>query len=124
MTQFFFGKKLQIKKNISTNLQYVSGIGKVKAKYICSQCGILYSTKWEQLTEKQIFSIISWIEKIFSKKNVYGPELLKKEKNRKQFLISLKTTKGFRLTKGLPVNGQRTHTNGKTAKRLNKNNKK
>lgn len=120
MTQYFFGKQINFKKNVFVNLQKVAGIGEAKANYICLQCGIHSKILWGEIGEKQIFILAHWIEEVLAKKIVFGPELLKNDKIKRNLLLSLKTTRGLRIAKGLPVNGQRTHTNGRTAKLNNK----
>jgi len=120
MLIYFFGAQLKGSDNIITNLCKIPGVGNIKAFYICNQVGLLPETSWSSLTEKQVSSLSFWLENSFSVSHIIGPEIFRASLSSKKFLSSIKSKRGFRLSRGLPVNGQRSHTNAKTAKRLNK----
>ena len=66
------------------------------------------------LHKTQLNSLIKYINK-----NIKIEQLLKKEKKEKiNNLLKIKNIRGIRQSLGLPVNGQRTHTNAKTCKKL------
>ena len=102
------------KKSVHISLREVYGIGKTMAILICKKAGISKNLKTFNLSDKQIVKLLQIIEN----SNVLVNAALKKQ-NELFFkhLIDVKSYRGLRRLKGLPVRGQRTHTNAKTAKR-------
>lgn len=111
---FFFNKKIIKNKRIINTLILIYGINQKTAINICLSIGINPNAKFNQLPNQKINLLKYFINKfIITEKN-----LIEKQYNIFKKLIKIKTYKGIRYTFGLPLNGQRTHTNRKTARKL------
>lgn len=95
-------------------LTRVHGIGKDTAFFICKKLGFSINLKIKNLNQEQIAEMLQLIDAL----NISLNNELKKLKslNLKK-LISIKSYRGLRRVRGLPVRGQRTHTNAKSAKK-------
>ena len=106
----------ELPENISVifALQRVYGIGKKNSSLICKKLGFSINFKIKHLSKDQITDILNLIEYL----NLVIASDLKKIKNLiTKNLISIKSYRGLRRIQGLPVRGQRTHTNAKTARK-------
>lgn len=111
-----FGVKISTKKQVQHALTAIYGLGLKSSLEICKQLNIPYNTKVDKLTDLQIANIIKLI-----KKNYLIEDNLRKQKQLNiSKLVKTKSYKGFRHMYSLPLRGQRTSTNGKTQKRLNR----
>jgi small subunit ribosomal protein S13 len=106
------GIDLPVQKRIVISLQYVYGIGKKAAFDIVTQAGIDLATRTKDLTEDQTRKIREIIE---ADHTVEGDLRREVTMNIKR-LMDLGCYRGLRHRKGLPVRGQRTHTNSRTRK--------
>lgn len=99
-------------KRIEIALTYIYGIGPAIAKRVVKDAGIDGKVRTQELTEAEVARIRSVIEA-----NVKVEGDLRKEvaMNIKR-LMDLNSYRGFRHRRGLPVRGQRTHTNARTRK--------
>ena len=99
-------------KRVLIALTYIHGIGKVTSKSICDAAGVNVSTRVNQLSEQEVASIRQHIDG-----NVVVEGDLRRERtiNIKR-LMDLGCYRGLRHRRGLPVRGQRTHTNARTRK--------
>lgn len=112
---YLFESKLPENKSIYFALQYIYGIGKSRSFLICKKLGFSSNLKVKTLSHEQVNQILKLVETL----NLSIANDLKRSKLLdKQKLISIKSYRGLRRKKGLPVRGQRTHTNAKTAKRV------
>ncbi len=100
------GKPLQIA------LRYIYGIGPAYAQAICSRVGIEPQKRINQLTEAEVLRIREDIDRNYK---VEGDLRRDVSMNIKR-LMDLGCYRGLRHRKGLPVRGQRTHTNARTRK--------
>jgi small subunit ribosomal protein S13 len=107
------GVDLPRRKHIAFALPYIYGIGKSNAKVICKKAGIDPSKKVDELTDAEVKAIRDVIEGDEIK--VEGDLRREVQMNIKR-LMDLGCYRGLRHRKGLPVNGQRTHTNARTRK--------
>ena len=107
------GVDLPRRKHIAFALPYIYGIGKSNAKVICKKAGIDPAKKVEELTDAEVKAIRDVIEGEGVK--VEGDLRREVQMNIKR-LMDLGCYRGLRHRKGLPVNGQRTHTNARTRK--------
>lgn len=112
---YIFETEILNNKPIYFSLQKIYGIGKKQASLICRQVGFSYNLKTSNLSSDQLVKLIKSIEK---SQIVLTSELKKFQSLSLRTLIDIKSYKGLRRLKGLPVRGQRTHTNGKTAKKI------
>lgn len=95
-------------------LRRIPGIGLGRATYLCDLAGISSTCRTEFLNNYLFFVIVFLI------KEYYGTDVFLKrmrENSLKEFL-SFKSYKSIRFAAGLPIRGQHTHTNAKTAKNL------
>lgn len=106
------GVDLPKNKNIEVALGYIYGIGRASARKICQKCDIPLTRKTDQLSEDEIARVRGIIE---SEYKVEG-DLRKEVTMNIKRLMDLGTYRGLRHRKGLPVRGQRTHTNARTRK--------
>lgn len=101
-------------KSVFFALTHVYGIGKSTASHICKKLGFSMNLKIKDLTQEQISEIIQVIE---LSNLTLNNELKKLKSITLKNLISIKSYRGLRRVRGLPVRGQRTHTNAKSARK-------
>ncbi|ABK17266.1 30S ribosomal protein S13 [Syntrophobacter fumaroxidans] len=106
------GIDLPKNKRIEIALTYIYGIGRPTAQKILEQANIDGNTKSDDLTENQINSIRHVIDSHYK---VEGDLRTEVSMNIKR-LMDLGCYRGLRHRRGLPVRGQRTHTNARTRK--------
>jgi len=107
--------KLLENKPIYFSLTKIFGVGQFQSFLICKKLGLSYNCKLSTLTPDQILKLIKFIENL----NLLITSNLKKSKILlAKKLVQIKAYKGLRKLRGLPVRGQRTHTNAKTASKF------
>jgi small subunit ribosomal protein S13 len=106
------GVDLPRRKAIGFALPYIYGIGRASAQIICKKAGIPENKKVDELSEADVKAIRDIIEGSFK---VEGDLRRETQQNIKR-LMDLGSYRGLRHRKGLPVHGQRTHTNARTRK--------
>ncbi len=104
--------------NIPTNkraviaLTYIFGIGPAMAQKICTKVGVPFERRVSDLTEDEVIRIRETIDQDYQ---VEGDLRRERAMNIKR-LMDLGCYRGLRHRRGLPVRGQRTHTNARTRK--------
>jgi small subunit ribosomal protein S13 len=106
------GVNIPTNKRVLISLRYIFGIGPSNAKVICDQLGIPEDRRVNQLTDDEILKIRELIDREY---RVEG-DLRREEAMNKKRLMDMACYRGLRHRKGLPVRGQRTHTNARTRK--------
>jgi small subunit ribosomal protein S13 len=106
------GVDLPRHKQVAYALPYLYGVGRALAKVICERANIPPEKKTEELTEGEIKRIRELLETEY---RVEGDLRREVQMNIKR-LMDLGCYRGLRHRRGLPVNGQRTHTNARTRK--------
>lgn len=106
------GVNIPTKKRVLIALQSIYGIGPTKARLICAKVSLPNERRVNDLTDDEIVKIR---EAIDSDHRVEGDLRRDVAMNIKR-LVDLNCYRGTRHRKGLPVNGQRTHTNARTRK--------
>jgi small subunit ribosomal protein S13 len=106
------GVDLPTQKRVVIALTYIYGIGRKTAHDIVTQAGIPLETRTKDLTEDQTRKIREIIEGSFKVEGDLRREVTMNIKR----LMDLGCYRGLRHRKGLPVRGQRTHTNSRTRK--------
>ncbi len=106
------GVDLPRHKQIVYALPYLYGIGKTAARRICESAGIPPTKTTEELTETDIKKIRDLLDADYKVEGDLRREI---QLNIKR-LMDLGCYRGLRHRRGLPVNGQRTHTNARTRK--------
>ena len=110
---YFLETDISFKKSVYISIKEVYGIGKKTAILVCKKAGLSKNLKTFELSNKQIVKIV----KIIEDSNIIINTALKKQNDLFfKHLIDIKSYKGLRRLKGLPVRGQRTHTNAKTVR--------
>ena len=106
------GVNIPTNKRVEVALTYIFGIGKTKAKAICAKVGLPIDRRVSQLTEAEVIQIREVIDREY---RVEGDLRRETAMNIKR-LMDLGCYRGLRHRRGLPVRGQRTHTNARTRK--------
>ena len=106
------GVNIPINKRLAVGLTYIYGIGRHAAESILKEANISPETRGRDLSEVEIARIRSVIDSDFQ---VEGDLRRQVAMNTKR-LMDLGTYRGLRHRRGLPVRGQRTHTNARTRK--------
>jgi small subunit ribosomal protein S13 len=106
------GVNIPTNKRVAISLRYIYGIGPKNAMEIVEQLGIPVERRVNQLTDDEILRIRELIDREF---RVEG-DLRREEAMNKKRLMDMACYRGLRHRKGLPVRGQRTHTNARTRK--------
>jgi small subunit ribosomal protein S13 len=106
------GVNIPTNKRVVIALRYIYGIGPTKAQEICTKVGIPDSKRVNQLSDDEVLRIREVIDRDYE---VEGDLRRTVAMNIKR-LMDLGTYRGLRHRKGLPVRGQRTHTNARTRK--------
>lgn len=106
------GVNIPTAKRVSIALTYIHGIGRTKAVAICEKVGIPSERRVSDLTDAEVINIRETID---SDHQVEGDLRREVAMNIKR-LMDLGCYRGLRHRRGLPVRGQRTHTNARTRK--------
>ena len=106
------GVNIPTNKRVVIALQYIHGIGQTKAREIVDKVGIDDARRVNQLTDQEVIQIREAIDRDYQ---VEGDLRRETSVNLKR-LMDLACYRGLRHRKGLPVRGQRTHTNARTRK--------
>jgi small subunit ribosomal protein S13 len=106
------GVNIPTNKRVVIALQYIHGIGPAKARQIVDRVGLTDERRVNQLTDQEVIQIREVIDRDYM---VEGDLRRETSVNIKR-LMDLACYRGLRHRKGLPVRGQRTHTNARTRK--------
>lgn len=111
---YLFDAELPKNKLFVFALAEIYGIGKAKALFFCKKLGFSGNLTVNDLSKEQLSRFVKSIESL---NILIAGDLLKSRLFLTQKLVSIKSYKGLRRYQGLPVRGQRTHTNAKTARK-------
>ncbi len=106
------GVNIPTNKRVLIALTYIHGIGRTSASKICSQIGIPAERRVNELSDTEVIQIREVIDQSFQVEGELRREVAMNIKR----LMDLGCNRGIRHRKGLPVRGQRTHTNARTRK--------
>ncbi|MBO6728252.1 MAG: 30S ribosomal protein S13 [Maricaulis sp.] len=106
------GVNIPTNKRVMIALRYIHGIGPAKAKDICEQVSITAERRVSDLTDAEILQIREVIDRDHTVEGDLRREVAVNIKR----LMDLGNYRGLRHRRGLPVRGQRTHTNARTRK--------
>ena len=106
------GVNIPTQKRVVIALQYIHGIGPKLAEDICGKVGIPGERRVSQLTDAEVLQIRETIDRDYLVEGDLRREVITNIKR----LMDLASYRGLRHRKGLPVRGQRTHTNARTRK--------
>ena len=106
------GVDLPSKKRAEIGLTYIYGIGRTRSNSILHRAGVDPDKKVAELTEDEV----NRIRQIIEEEGAVEGDLRKEVSMNIKRLIEMGAYRGVRHRRGLPVRGQRTHTNGRTRK--------
>ena len=106
------GVNIPTNKRVAISLRYIYGIGPKKAQEICDALNIPPERRVNELTDEEILRIRELIDRNYRVEGDLRREVAMNIKR----LMDLGCYRGLRHRKGLPVRGQRTHTNARTRK--------
>ena len=106
--------KLPENKSVVFALTKVYGMGEKTAYLICKKLGFSVNLKTKDLTQEQVEELVQLVDSLNLTLN---NELKKLQSLNLKTLISMKSYRGLRRVRGLPVRGQRTHTNAKSSRK-------
>jgi small subunit ribosomal protein S13 len=106
------GVNIPTNKRVVIALQYIHGIGPHNADEICTKVNIPSERRVAQLTDAEILQIRETIDRDY----VVEGDLRREVSMNIKRLMDLGCYRGLRHRRGLPVHGQRTHTNARTRK--------
>ncbi|MBX3313415.1 MAG: 30S ribosomal protein S13 [Actinobacteria bacterium] len=106
------GVDIPREKRLVISLTYVFGIGRTTASQICAATGIDENTRTRDLTDEEVNRIRAHIDEHIKVEGDLKREVQQDIKRK----MEIGSYQGLRHRKGLPVRGQRTHTNARTRK--------
>jgi small subunit ribosomal protein S13 len=106
------GVNIPTNKRVQVALTYIHGIGRHNAKDICQKVGLPAERRVHQLTDAEVSRIRELIDQDYTVEGDLRREVAMNVKR----LMDLGCYRGLRHRRGLPVRGQRTHTNARTRK--------
>lgn len=106
------GVNIPTNKRVLIALQYIHGIGPRKAQEICERVRIPMDRRVNDLTDSEVIQIREAIDKDY----VVEGDLRRQVAMNIKRLMDMGNYRGLRHRRGLPVHGQRTHTNARTRK--------
>lgn len=106
------GVNIPTNKRVEIALTYIHGIGRTKAKQICETVGLPFERRVAQLTDAEVMRI----REVIDGGHMVEGDLRREVAMNIKRLMDLGVYRGLRHRRGLPVRGQRTHTNARTRK--------
>ncbi len=106
------GVDIPREKRLEISLTYIYGIGRTISQQICAATGIDPNTRVRDLTDEEVSRIRTYIDQSVKVEGDLRREVSQDIKRK----MEIGCYQGLRHRKGLPVHGQRTHTNARTRK--------
>ncbi|MGB3410316.1 MAG: 30S ribosomal protein S13 [Microthrixaceae bacterium] len=106
------GVDIPREKRLVISLTYIYGIGRTQSEQICAATEINESTRVRDLTDAEVTRLRGWIEENVKVEGDLRREVSQNIKRK----MEIGCYQGLRHRRGLPVHGQRTHTNARTRK--------
>ena len=106
------GVNIPTNKRVHVALQYIHGIGLTKALDICAKVGLPEERRVNELTDAEV----TMIRETIDREHMVEGDLRRDVAMNIKRLMDLGCYRGLRHRRGLPVHGQRTHTNARTRK--------
>lgn len=114
--KFFLDKDISMSNTLWNGILLFFGLNTIYARLACIKLGIKRSMKLKNISNKKL----SLLDKNFRKKKFLVGRSLERELYLKiSKLIQINCYRGSRARQGLPIRGQRTHSNAKTSRKLN-----
>lgn len=106
------GVDIPREKRLEISLTYVFGVGRTTAQKICHEVDLNPDTRVRDLTDEEVARIRNWIDANLKVEGDLRREIQQDIKRK----MEIGCYQGLRHRRGLPVRGQRTHTNARTRK--------
>ena len=106
------GVDIPREKRLGTSLTYIFGIGDTTAGQVCEGTGIDPATRVRDLTDEEVARLRNWIDANLKVEGDLRRDVSQDIKRK----MEIGSYQGIRHRRGLPVHGQRTHTNARTRK--------
>ena len=106
------GVDIPREKRLEVSLTYIFGVGRSTAQQVCEATGIDPNTRVRDLTDEEVNRIRTWIDANVKVEGDLKRDIQQDIKRK----MEIGCYQGLRHRKGLPVHGQRTHTNARTRK--------
>ena len=106
------GINIPTNKRVEISLTYIHGIGRTKAVEICEKVAIPRERRVTELTDQEVIQI----REVIDQDHMVEGDLRREVAMNIKRLMDLGCYRGIRHRKGLPLRGQRTHTNARTRK--------
>ena len=106
------GVDIPREKRLEVALTYIFGVGRTTARQVCSSTGIGVDTRVRDLTDEEVIRLRGWIDANLKVEGDLRRDIQQDVKRK----MEIGSYQGIRHRRGLPVHGQRTHTNARTRK--------
>jgi small subunit ribosomal protein S13 len=106
------GVDIPREKRLEISLTYIYGVGSTAAQQLCDAVGVDGGTRVRDLTDEEVARIRSWVDANLKVEGDLRREVAQDIKRK----MEIGCYQGLRHRRGLPVRGQRTHTNARTRK--------
>lgn len=106
------GVDIPREKRLEVSLTYIFGVGPSRAKEVCTAVGVNPDTRVRDLTDDEVTQIRTWVDANLRVEGDLRREVSTDIKRK----MEIGCYQGLRHRRGLPVHGQRTHTNARTRK--------
>ena len=106
------GVDIPREKRLEISLTYIFGIGRTTAQKICDELGLDPNTRVRDLTDEEVNKIRAYVDQNLKVEGDLRREVQQDIKRK----MEIGCCQGLRHRQGLPVRGQRTHTNARTRK--------
>ena len=106
------GVDIPREKRLEISLTYIFGVGRTTAQTVCAAVGIDKETRVRDLTDEEVTRLRNWIDANVKVEGDLRRDIQQDIKRK----MEIGSYQGIRHRRGLPVRGQRTHTNARTRK--------
>lgn len=106
------GVDIPREKRLEIALTYIFGVGLTTSQKICEETGVDPNTRVRDLTDEEVLKLRTWIDANLKVEGDLRRDVAQDIKRK----MEIASYQGLRHRKGLPVRGQRTHTNARTRK--------
>jgi small subunit ribosomal protein S13 len=106
------GVDIPREKRLEVSLTYIYGVGRTAANQVCDGTGIDSDTRVRDLTDEEVGRLRSWVDANLKVEGDLRRDVAQDIKRK----MEIGSYQGVRHRRGLPVHGQRTHTNARTRK--------
>ncbi|MGH9302031.1 MAG: 30S ribosomal protein S13 [Acidimicrobiales bacterium] len=106
------GVDIPREKRLEISLTYIFGVGRTRAAQVCAATDIDPNTRVRELTDEEVSRLRNWIDSNLKVEGDLRRDVAQDIKRK----MEIGSYQGVRHRRGLPVRGQRTHTNARTRK--------